>query len=340
MGRQVSRLLTISLAALLVLSWTGQAAFATQGVAPPGTIPAPDPPLNPAALFAIGGLYSYASAGTSLRNVGSGTISVSYAGTVAKAYMIWSIINPTNDPADALASAMINGHAVTGVFQSDDASPCWGNGNLWVFAADVTPYVTSGANTVSGFASGTHDGSDPQSEVVAPLDEGASLVVISTGAVSNQIYIYTGAFTEPASGNPLSSTFNHGAADFTTATTTFIVADGQEPSNYAVWNGVTIDTNAFPGGDPTSGTYTHPPSYYDTRTYSVPVALGSTSQTAEIGANGGDCITWTGQVIGIPSTVPIVGAPQFGGSSLMAAAIGMAFVLVLAKRKQTLQVPV
>lgn len=275
-----------------------------------------------------------------MRNVGSGTITVSYSGTVVKAYMIWSIINPTNNPGDALGSAMINGHAVTGVFQSDDASPCWGNGNLWVFAADVTPYVTSGANTVSGFASGTTDGHDPQREVVAPLDEGASLVVISTGAASNQIYIYTGAFTEPASGNPLSSTFNHGAADFATATTTFIIADGQLPSNYAVWNGVKIDTNAFPGGDPTSGSYTNPPTYYDTKTYSVPVTVGSTSQTAEIGAAGPDCITWTGQVIGIPSTVPIVGAPEFGASSLMAAAIGMAVVLVLAKRKQTLQIPV
>lgn len=303
--------------------------------------------MNPTALAQIGGDYSYVAAGTALRNTGSGVITLSYTGTVVAAYLIWGIINTDTTGLDA---ATINGNAITGTLQSDDTSPCWGSGNLWVYAADVTPYVTNGANTVSGFASGFTNGNDPWSEYGAPLADGASLVVITTGTTSNNIYVYTGSYTEPYAGNPLTSTFNHGAADATTAEVTFMVADGQLPGNYAQYNGVTIDSNAFPGSDPKTSTATW--SYgnlWDTKTYTgLTETLGATSDTASIGAGSGDCLTWAGQVISIPSSAPVTpigipptsnGVPQFGVGPVMVAAIGAVFVALLLKRKQSLQIP-
>ena len=99
------------------------------------------------------------------------SITVGYTGTVVQAYLIWYIINPTSTGLDV---ANINGNPITGTLQSVDVSPCWGNGNLWVYAADVTSYVVNGANTVSDFASGTTTGVDPWSSAVAPLDDGAA----------------------------------------------------------------------------------------------------------------------------------------------------------------------
>jgi hypothetical protein len=205
----------------------------------------------------------------------------------------------------------------------------------------VTSLVVNGSNSLRGFASGVTTGEDPwgPSSYVEPLDEGATLVVISTGATPNQIYIYTGAYTEPSAGNPLTSVFNHGAADATNAQTTFIVSDGQLPGNYAEFNGVTIDSNAFPGSDPRTSTATW--SYgnmWDTKTYPVSVTLGSTSESASIGASGGDCLTWAGQVISIPSTAPITpptGVPEFG-MPMLVVAISMVGFAFLAKRKSSL----
>jgi len=323
-------------------------------------------------LLQVSGDYSYVSAGTALRNTGSGVITVSYSGKVLAAYLIWGIMDSTQEVA--LASASINGHAITGTLQSQDYSPCWSPTYMYVFAADVTPYVVSGANTVSGFLSGATDGSDPWSTFAAPMDDGASLVVVYSGATANDIYVYTGTYTEPSAGNPLTSTFNHGAADSTTATTTFIVADGQigtstsviygtpdytipqgvgTPAswgNYAEYNGVTIDSNAFPGADPRTSTATW--SYgnlMDTKTYSVSETLGATSDTASVGGgSGGDCLTWIGQVISIPSTatVPPIGVPpsgpsvpEFGSPMLMTLVVAVALVAFLARRKVNIQIP-
>lgn len=279
------------------------------------------------------------AAGTALRNTGSGVITVSYTGTVVAAYLVWGIMD--NSDETSLASASINGNPITGTLQSQDTSPCWSPTYLYVFAADVTPYVTNGANTVSGFASGATDGSDPWSTFAAPMDDGASLYVVTTGASSNNIYLYTGTYTEPFAGNPLTSTFNHGAADATSATTTFFVLDGQLPGNYAQYNGVTVDSNAFPGSDPkTSSTPWSYGTLSDTKTYSVPETLGATSDSASIGATEGDCLTWAAQAIVIPSTasVPPIGippppssVPQFGVSSILMAAIGVALVAFLKK---------
>ena len=351
MQKNVRSLSTLTFAAVIMLCLvvriapTSASPTNSNGVYPPGLVPGPDPPLNPTALLQIGGDYTYTAAGTALRNTGSGTITVSYTGTVVAAYLIWGIINTDQT---GLASASINGHTITGTFQSDDTSPCWGGGQLWVYAADVTSYVTNGANSVSGFASGFTNGANPWSEYGTPLDDGASLVVVTTGTVSNNIYVYTGAYTEPYSGNPLTSTFNHGAADATNAQVTFIVADGQLPNNFAEYNGVTIDSNAFPGSDPKTSTATW--SYgnlWDTKTYSsLTETLGATSDTASIGSDSSDCLTWAAQVISIPSTatVPPIGipptnsVPEFGASPIMVAAIGAVLLALLVRSRQSLKI--
>jgi len=348
MQKPVRSLSTLAFAAVLLLCLAVRVAPAAAnpaGSVAPGVTPAPDPALNPTALAQIGGDYSYAAAGTALRNTGSGLITVSYTGTVVAAYLIWGIINPTNTGLD---SASINGNPITGIQQSTDVSPCWGDGYMWVFAADVTPYVTSGANTVSGFSSGITNGENPWSAATAPLDDGASLVVITTGTTSNNIYVYTGTYTETTGGS-LTSVFNHGAADATTATITYIVADGQLPGNTASYNAALIDGNAFPGSDPkTSAAAWSYGSLWDTKTYSVPETLAATTDSASISGGGDDCLTWAAQVISIPSTatVPPIGVgpgpsgvPQFGLGPVMMAAFGALVVALLFKRKQSLKVP-
>ncbi len=361
MSRNVSRASKLVVAAVLLLCLAVRVAPSmADSPVPIGTslgtysssfIPPPDPPLNPTPLLQVSGDYSYVAAGTALRNTGYGTITVSYTGTVLAAYLIWTIMDNSQE-AD-LADANINGHAIVGTPYASDYSPCWPVTYIYTYAAPVTSYVLDGANAVSGFATGSTSGANPQDGSPAPADEGAALVVVSSGATSNDIYLYTGTYTEPASGNPISSTFDFGAADSSSATTTFVVSDGQLPNNYADWDGSVVDSNAFPGSAPSSsptapwpeGTGTT--TYYDVKTYPVGVTAGDTSATSAIGSSSGDCLTWSAQVLSIPSTVsippigvpPSNGVPEFGAPAMAVAAVGVLFVSILAKRKQSLQLP-
>jgi hypothetical protein len=343
MHSKLSRTAIISFAAALLLLAVPMANATTippNGAPLPGTPVSPDPPLSPTALYAVSGDYSYTSAGAAMRDQGYGNITVTWTGTLVKAYLIWGYINPTTS---GLTTGVFNGQTITGTFQSTDVSPCWGGGNLTVFAADVTSLVNNGDNTLTGFPSGYTNGLDPWSEYATPLDEGASLVVVYTPsvAVTNQVYIYTGTYTETTGGS-LTSVFNHGATIGTTATTTFIVADGQLPGNTASWNGVVIDSNAFPGSDPRVSTATW--SYgnlWDTKTYAVTETLGSTTDSATIAGGGDDCLTWAAQVLSFPSTAPITppGVPQFGAPALAVAAMGMVLMALIIKRKTILRIP-
>ena len=297
---QISKLGCLSSIAIILLFMAPMVVHASTVSGTSTATPAPDPPLNPTALYAVSGSYNYTAAGAAMRDQGYGNITETWKGTLVAAYLIFAVIDDANSGID---QGTFNGHLITGTLQSYDTSPCWGYGYIWVFATDVTSLVVNGTNHLTGFASGITTGADPwaESSYVEPLDEGATLVVISTGATPNQIYIYTGAYT----GSSLTSVFDHGAADATSAHTTFIVSDGQLPGNYAQWNSVTIDSNAFPGSDPRVSTATWTQgNMWDTKTYAVPVTLGSTSDSAGIGTSG-DCVTWAGQVISIPSTAPI-----------------------------------
>jgi len=326
----------ISIAALLILS-IGPSVSATTLGAPINTTAKPDPPLSPTALFAVSGDYTYTSAGAAMRNQGYGNITVNWTGTLVKAYLVWGYIYPY-----AISDAgTFNGVNITGVFQSTDLSPCWGDGNLTVFAADVTSLVTNGDNHLTHFPSGDTSGADPWSIADAPLDEGASLIVVytPTTAVTNQVYIYTGTYTE-TNGGSLTSVFDHGATIATVARTTFIVADGQFYGNTAAWNGVIIDTNAFNGSDPRVSTqaWTYG-NLWDTKTYNVAEALGATVDNASIAGGGDDCLTWAAQVLSFPSTAPIVGppvgVPQFGLPMLVVTISMLGFAFLARKKSST-----
>ncbi len=247
MQSRIRKTAIISFAAAILLLAVpfANAAASTQGTPNPSIPIPPDPPLNSTPFYAASGDLVYTAAGGAMRDQGYANITVTWTGTLVKAFLIWDYINPSE-----ITTGTLNGQTVTGTLQGTDASPCWGDGNIYVFAADVTSIVNNGDNHLTGFPSGTTAGADPwSSSLIAPLDEGASLVVVSqTGSVAQQVYIYTGAYT--SIGTQLTSTFNHGASDGTTAQITYIVADGQLPSNQAGWNGVTLSTDAFPGADP------------------------------------------------------------------------------------------
>ena len=168
-------ILTLIAAILLLLMVPVGHVSAATGGTPVNTTTVPDPPLNPAALYAVSGNYLYTSAGAAMRDQGYGNITVTWTGTLVKAYLIWGFINPTTT---GLTGGTFNGQAITGIFQSTDVSPCWGGGNLTVFAADVTSLVNNGDNHLTNFPSGYTNGADPWSEYLTPLDEGASLVVV------------------------------------------------------------------------------------------------------------------------------------------------------------------
>lgn len=151
---------------------------------------------GPSAAFASAG---YLASGVGLRNQGSGQITISgvpRGASVARAYLFWANISPT-DPGQSIN---INGTGVNGSTDGTDASPCWGEGNIYTHSADVTSVVKgNGTYTLSGYATGTADGNDPWSAAVAPMMEGASLVLFYSGgsAPRTSTYTYCARRTQP-----------------------------------------------------------------------------------------------------------------------------------------------
>ena len=242
-----------------------------------------------------------------MRNQGNGVITLTWTGTVVSAFLVWSVM----PPGSGLNMGTLNGVPLTGSSVGSDFGPCWSPPTINTYIATVpTSAVINGPNTLTGFASGITSGANPWgSPTTAPLLEGASLIVTYAPIVptpTREVVIYTGALT--AFGGSLSSTFPHPSATTSSAKTTYIVSDGQLPGNHAFWNSALIDSNAFPGSDPkltpTPWTFGH---LYDTKTYSVPVVSGSTSETATIDGSGSDCITWDAQVLRTDlSVIPVI----------------------------------
>ncbi len=284
-------------------------AKASSPTTPRGTLPTGSSPLfnsqvTPYAVYT--GPYGYVAKGAALRDQGYGQVNLTWPGgstsNLVAAYMIWSILNDSVPPA----YGTINGVNVTGTWTAyATPSPCWSPTYIYTFIADVTPDVINGINNLTSFPSGVTSGADPWSaSTIAPLDDSCSLVAIFDNASSSQIHqvtVYTGASPvgTPAP-NYEDAQLNYSTTNSTLAKTTYIVADGQLPGNSAVWNGTTIDANAFPGSDPHESTAIW--SYgnlSDTKSYLVNVTLGSNSTTAEIVSGGSDCFTWVGQVLSV-----------------------------------------
>jgi hypothetical protein len=252
------------------------------------------------------GPYDYVAGGAALRDQGYGYINLTWPGgtsAVVGAYLVWSILNSTVPPTNGT----INGVNINGTWVAyATPSPCWTPTYIYTFVDDVTGDVVNGSNVLANFPDSTVSGANPWAAAQTQLlDDGASLVVIydnsSRSTDIHQITLYTGAapIGSPAS-NIATAQLNYSTTNSTGAKTTYMVSDGQLPGNYAVWNGTTIDSNAFPGSDPKASSI--PWSYgnlSDTKTYSVSVAKGSNNTTAEVASSGADCLTWIGQVVNV-----------------------------------------
>jgi hypothetical protein len=85
------------------------------------------------------------------------------------------------------------GGQVTGTVIGIGGDPCWSSAGSWVFRATVSPGVASGNGIyriiIPKSSSGLTDGEDPwDGNLVYPLAEGASLVIIGTGSATVGLY--------------------------------------------------------------------------------------------------------------------------------------------------------
>lgn len=249
----------------------------------------------------------YTAAGIGMRNLGYGTISltgVPAGATVKSATLMWDVLADQSDPSFAQGS--VNGTAITGTGWASGASPCWPVGSNFSYEADVTSLVTgNGSYNLSGFATGENDGADPWNVgSTPPLLEGASLVVVYQLASMPQaiIQIAEGA-TETDSGNSATASMDGFTVSApASATTTYIVADGQEAGNTASFNGTTLPDVSFPGADPQAVPNYSLGNLWDTVTTdaSSMVSPGDTSASMAVTGNN-DCLVWVGQVLSVAS---------------------------------------
>ena len=262
-----------------------------------GSAPAGSPPVGvraPLGRFALlRGEIDYVAAGAAMRNQGYGNITVRWDGPLVAAYLVWGLM------ADTVPDyATLNGVPITGAaFADTPVNPCW-TSTFHTLVANVTSLVVNGTNRLTGFPSGITTGEDPWSTPIdsLPLLEGASLVVIFEQA-GPQREITLDLAANTVTDSNLLDTLPHGVALSPLAETTFIVADGQDLGNDAIWNAGVVEWNAFYGTAPRTSTQLwRLGNLWDTRTYIVNVARGSSMETAGISSMTGDCITWVGQV--------------------------------------------
>ena len=249
----------------------------------------------------------YTAAGTGLRNLGHGTISISGIPAGAKvksATLLWDILADAAGPS--FAQGTLDGTPFTGTLWASGASPCWPAAGNFAYEADVTSLVAgNGSYELAGLATGQSDGADPwNSGSTAPMDEGASLVVVYQLPSMPQVTVQIAeGGTETELGNTASATldgFTVGAK--ASATTTYIVADGQLPGNTASVDGSVLPGVGFPGSDPQAVPHYSQGNLWDTVTTDISSYLGKGDTSATIGVTGADdCLVWVGQVLSVTS---------------------------------------
>ena len=245
----------------------------------------------------------YTAAGIGMRNLGYGMISITGVppgAAVKSATLLWDVLANQADPT--LAQGTFNGNLISGTEWASGTSPCWPVSSNFSYEADVTSLVTgNGSYALAGFATGQNDGADPWNVgSAAPLLEGASLVVVYQLASMPQtaIQIAEGA-TETDSGNAAAATLGgFTASAHPSATTTYIVADGQEAGNTAAFNGTTLPGVSFPGADPQAVPNYSQGNLWDTVTADVSSLVSPGDTSASLAVTGyGDCLVWVGQVL-------------------------------------------
>jgi endoglucanase len=240
-----------------------------------------------------------------MRNLGYGTISVTGVppgATVESATLMWDLVADQPDPT--FAQGTFAGTPITGTQWASGASPCWSPSSNFSYEADVTSLVSgNGSYQLANFATGQSDGADPWNVgSTPPLLEGATLIVVYSlpSMPRTTIQIAAGA-AETQGGSAVTATLSGFAAGSEpSATTTYIVADGQIGDSTATVDGATVPGDTFPGGDPQAvANYSHS-NLWDTTTNDVGPLLkgGDTSATLSVTENG-DCLVWVGQVLSV-----------------------------------------
>jgi hypothetical protein len=261
----------------------------------------------------------YVAAGVGMRNIGGGTIAIAPPGgsTIEKAFLYWSIIRPAGPAAPNTGT--LNGTPILGTLVGTSGSPCWLEADALIdnYRADVTTIALDGANTLTGFPSGVTDNSSPVSSIVAPLLEGATLVVVFENPAFdlNTVVIRDGAQTFAA--QAVSTPFGMFTAAPSTvadqaAQTSYVVADGQArfAGDRASFNGLFVAgpgtplkaADAFDGADgivpvsPTDGLWDT--LNVDISSFFTPGV--ATAATTDVDASlSVDCLTYVSQVLSV-----------------------------------------
>jgi hypothetical protein len=146
---------------------------------------------------------SYGTGGVALRNRPAGMIHISgVSGATQAAWLYWAVLlqNPTATQVSKVGHVTLtrqfptgaplpNSVALNGTLIAVGGDPCWGSTGTYVFRAQVPNTVATGNGlykiVLRPGASGLTDGEDPwDGNVVFPLFEGASLVVVGTGSAN------------------------------------------------------------------------------------------------------------------------------------------------------------
>ena len=149
---------------------------------------------------------SYGTGGVALRNRIKGDINISgVTGSTQAAWLYWAVLFGSTPTAAQLKKASEvtlqrefplgapTGGQVTGTVIGVGIDPCWGSAGSWVFRAPVSTAVATGNGIyrviLPPVDTGLSDGEDPwDGNVVYPLAEGASLVIVGTGTQTVGLY--------------------------------------------------------------------------------------------------------------------------------------------------------
>ena len=247
----------------------------------------------------------YVSASVAMRNLGYGTIDLTgipAGSTIDDAYLMWDVLDLSQSAADGEGD--FDGNPITGTLMGVGGDPCWGSNGNYGYVADVTSLVSgNGDYDLTDFSSGATNGEDPWN-VGSPFPEleGASLIVIYENSSSPLTSVQLlGGVTE-TDGALLTQTLSgFQVSSSPTASTTYIVADGQGAGSEGTFDGTTLVSN-FLGSAPQAVPNYSEGNLWDNLTFNVSsmVNPGDTSETAQVEGDG-DCIVWVGQVFSTTS---------------------------------------
>jgi hypothetical protein len=267
----------------------------------------------------------YTTGGIALRNIGTGSIHVNGLASGARdAWLYWSVLfsgsaNPTQTmtvkrlwPGGAPTTM-----TVTGTLIATGADPCWSSSGNAVYRAQVPTTIVKGNGvyqvTMQKGASARTDGGDPwDGDIVYPLAEGASLVVVANG--THTVALYDGYAGTEAYSNGGAFVYSLKLPSATTDEAVLmdvIGADGQLGlSRYADPNsGETTTVNSVPisgisgrdpNGDWDGGAGWPLPQLWDDTGHNITNAAlaGTTRLDINVSAPGSDCLVWVANVVG------------------------------------------